>query len=392
LAAHAAVAVVNTRLFKDARRRLEQLEALRAVDLAITGSTDLRVTLDVLLWEITRQLGVDAALVLLLDGHRQVLEYAASRGFHTATLRYTRLRVGEGNAGRAALSRQIVAIPNIAEAPGTFTHAPTFKQEGFRAYYAAPLLAKGEVKGVLEIFHRARLDPDEEWVSFLETLAGQAALAIDNASLFQDLQRSNAELSLAYDATLAGWSHALDLRDRETEGHTQRVTETTLRLAARMNVPEASLVHLRRGALLHDIGKMGIPDSILHKPGPLSDEEWVIMRKHPTYAYEMLAPIAYLRSALDIPYCHHEKWDGSGYPRGLKGEAIPLAARIFAVVDVWDALCSDRPYRKGWPPDEVLAHIRAGVRTHFDPRVVEAFLQLMAEASGPSAPVPSPGT
>jgi putative nucleotidyltransferase with HDIG domain len=201
-------------------------------------------------------------------------------------------------------------------------------------------------------------------------------VAIDNTEMFNDLQRSNIELALAYDTTLEGWSCALDLRDKETEGHTQRVTEATVELARSLGVTDADLIHMRRGALLHDIGKMGIPDSILLKPGPLTDEEWVIMRKHPVYAFELLSPITFLRPALDIPYCHHEKWDGSGYPRGLKGEQIPVAARIFAVVDVWDALRSDRPYRAGWPLDKISRYIQEQTGTHFDPDITEAFLRI----------------
>jgi len=162
--------------------------------------------------------------------------------------------------------------------------------------------------------------------------------------------------------------------DKETEGHTQRVEKITLRIAKSMGIKNEELVQIRRGALLHDIGKMGIPDHILLKPGPLSDEEWVIMRKHPVYAYELLSPIAFLKPALDIPYCHHEKWDGSGYPRGLKGEQIPLAARIFAIVDVWDALRSDRPYRAAWPEMKTMEYIREQAGTHFDPAIVELFL------------------
>ena len=231
---------------------------------------------------------------------------------------------------------------------------------------------------MLEVFHRSPLEPHPEWLTFLEALAGQAAIALDNAALVDGLQRSSVELTLAYDATIEGWSRAMDLRDKETEGHTQRVTTMTLELARNLAVPEAELVHIRRGALLHDTGKLGVPDNILLKPGPLNDEEWEIMRRHPTYAYDMLSPIHYLRPALDIPYCHHEKWDGSGYPRRLAGEQIPLAARLFAVVDVWDALRSERPYRTGWPAEKVRQHIEAGAGTHFDPRVVEVFLRLVA--------------
>jgi putative nucleotidyltransferase with HDIG domain len=237
------------------------------------------------------------------------------------------------------------------------------------------------VKGVLEVFHRRAFSPDPEWLQFLQTLAGSAAIAIDNAQLFTELEKSNGELMRAYDTTIDGWSRALDLRDKETEGHTQRVTEMTLRLARAMGVPDEAMTHVRRGALLHDIGKMGIPDSILLKPGPLDEEEWAIMKCHPAYALELLKPIKYLHPALDIPYCHHEKWDGSGYPRGLKGEDIPLCARIFAVVDVWDALRSDRPYRQGWSEERVRAHIRNGSGSHFDPAVVEAFERVMDEMS-----------
>ena len=185
-------------------------------------------------------------------------------------------------------------------------------------------------------------------MDFLETLAGQAAITIDQTQLFEDLQRANLELIIAYDATIEGWARAMDLRDKETENHTRRVTELTLTLAKALGIKDSEILHIRRGALLHDIGKMGVPDNILLKEGKLTEEEWVLMRRHPQFAYEMLQPIKYLRQALDIPYCHHEKWDGTGYPRGLKGEQIPLAARIFAVVDVWDAITSDRPYRKAW--------------------------------------------
>ncbi|MCZ7567969.1 MAG: PAS domain S-box protein [Ardenticatenaceae bacterium] len=380
----AAAALENARLFAETERRLRRLQALHTIDVAITASLDLNVILDVLLHQVTTRLGVDAAAVLLLDPHSQTLKYAAGCGFDSDGIACTGVRPGEGYAGRVALERQIVAISDLGSRIADFRPdssrfaLSSLLSEGFVAYYCVPLVAKGRVHGVLELFHRSVLAPDPEWLVFLETLAGQAAIALDNATLFDDLQRSNLELARAYDTTLEGWSRALDLRDEATEGHTRRVTEMTLRLARTMGMSEAELVHVRRGALLHDIGKMGIPDRILLKSGPLTDEEWEVMRRHPVYAYELLAPIAFLRLALAIPYCHHEKWDGTGYPRGLKGEQIPLAARIFAIADVWDALRSDRPYNRSWPDEKVREHIRSLAGTHFDPQVVELFLQMVA--------------
>ncbi|MBI3913074.1 MAG: GAF domain-containing protein [Chloroflexi bacterium] len=373
----AAVAMENARLLEETQERARQLQALHEIDHAITASMDLHLTLDVLLSQVIEQLRVDAADVLLLDPHSHALTFAAGRGFHTRALEHTRLRLGEGYAGRVALDRRVYSIPNLAEADG-FIRAPLLAGEDFVAYCGVPLIAKGQVRGVLEIFQRARWTPDSNWQFFAKALAEQAALAIQDAELFNNLERSNAELIAAYDATIEGWSHALDLRDQTTEGHTQRAAEMTLRLARACGIADESLVHLRRGALLHDIGKMGIPDAILLKPGALTDAEWEIMRRHPTYAYEMLAPIAYLKPALDIPYCHHEKWDGAGYPRGLRGEEIPLSARIFALVDVWDALTSHRPYRAAWSAEQAREHIRDQAGKHFDPAVVEKFLELVA--------------
>jgi HD-GYP domain-containing protein (c-di-GMP phosphodiesterase class II) len=257
--------------------------------------------------------------------------------------------------------------------------SPSFAQESFVSYFGVPLIAKGQVQGVLEIFNRSLVTPNSEWLSFLEMLGGQAAIAIDNATLFSNLQRSNTEITSAYDATIDGWSRALDMRDHETEGHTQRVTEMTLQLAHRLDTPRNEMIHIRRGATLHDIGKMGIPDRILHKPGPLTAEEWQTMRQHPQYACALLTPIDYLRPAKDIPCYHHERWDGSGYPSGLIGEEIPLAARLFAVVDVFDALTSDRPYRSAWSKQAAINYIEEQAGTLFDPAITAPFLNLITE-------------
>jgi putative nucleotidyltransferase with HDIG domain len=245
----------------------------------------------------------------------------------------------------------------------------------------ALLVIKGQIKGVLEVFHRAPLNPGADWIEFFQTLAAQAAVALDNMSLFENLQRSHSELIVAYDSTLMGWSRALDLRDKETEGHSMRVTELSVRLARAMGLPEDGVTAIHRGALLHDIGKLGVPDRILHKPGPLTRAEWKIMQKHPEYAYQMLAPIHYLDRSLEIPYCHHEKWDGTGYPRGLEGEQIPITARIFAIADVWDALRSDRSYRAAWTCERAIEYIRNQSGIHFDPRVVSAFFELLESST-----------
>ncbi|HEX9021399.1 MAG TPA: HD domain-containing phosphohydrolase [Nitrospirota bacterium] len=370
--------ITKRRLAEDlAKERLQRLSALHAIDLIISSSLDLRLTLTEFLGLVIGQLRVDAADVLLLNAATQTLEYAAGSGFRTPGMQRSRLRLGEGIAGVAAHEHRSISVPNLHDPASGFKRAQLLENEGVVAYAVVPLVAKGQVKGVLEVFHRSPMRFDEEWQGFLEALAAQAAIAIDNAALFNDLQHSNSELILAYDATLEGWARALDLRSKETERHTERVSEMTVRLARAMGVGESDVVHIRRGALLHDIGKIGVPDSILLKPGPLTGEEWALMRKHPVYAFDMLRPIAYLRPALDIPYAHHEKWDGSGYPRSLKGEHIPLAARIFAVADVWDAMTDElRPYRKAISKEEVRKHLQTLAGTQLDPSVVEAFLKL----------------
>lgn len=367
----------NTRLFQESQRRLKQLEALHSIDLTISASMDLQVTLSILLKHVESLLNADAADVLLLIPNSQQFKFSAGRGFHTDDIKNANIRISSSFAGRSVISRKTISLSEELLAQATQEFSKIYAMEGFLAYTAVPLIAKGQTKGVLEVYHRSPFQPEPEWLNLLETLAGQAAIAVDNAQLFSDLQHSNLELTLAYDATIAGWSRAMDLRDRETEGHTQRVTDLTLKLARAMNISESQLMHIRQGALLHDIGKMGVPDSILLKTEALTEKEWETMRQHPVFAYEMLSSIRYLRAALDIPYCHHERWDGSGYPRGLNGEGIPIAARIFAVVDVWDALTSDRPYRKRWSKEAALEYIQEQSGKYFDPQVVEVFLKMI---------------
>ena len=378
----AASALHRTTLHDQTVKQVQQLSILRAVDTAIATSFDARFTLNILLEETINGLNLDAADVLRFNPSSHSLEVAAVKGIRNPLLSHPRgnLRVFNSLDRRlpqtsAMLERRPVIVPDLSQLNDE--RARLLAQEGFVSAVIAPFVAKGQVKGMMEIFFRSAANLDREWMDFIEALAGQAAIALDNVELFENLEHSNLELSLAYDATIEGWSQALDQRDKETEGHTLRVAAKANELAQKMGIGGSQLVHIRRGALLHDIGKIGVPDRILLKEDSLSEEEWVTMRRHPVLAYELLSPIAFLRHAIDIPYCHHEKWDGTGYPRGLKGEEIPLTARIFAIIDVWDALLSDRPYRKAWPEEKVREYLREQSGKHFDPQVAEAFFQLM---------------
>ena len=366
-------------LFDQSQEQVRRLTTLRDIDAAISSSTDLRVTLNILTDHTLKHLKVDAVDILIYHPELQSLTFLCSAGFNVPSPSRPLTRIGEGLAGQVVMNGRIEQIRDLNEAGGEGRRDPLIIREGFVSYIGVPLVVKGQIKGVFEIFHRSPLSPDIDWMQFMQTLAGQAAIAIDNSQLFDNLQRSNQELKQAYDTTLEGWAHALELRDRETEGHARRVTELTIKLARYFGIVEDELENIYRGVLLHDIGKMGVPDNILRKTGALTDQEWVEMRKHPQYAYDLLSPIPYLRPALDIPYCHHEHWDGSGYPRGLKGEQIPLSARLFAVVDIWDALLSDRPYRKAWPREKVLKYLEEVAGTILDPKIGMIFLSMIEE-------------
>ena len=310
-------------------QQIKRLTVLSEIDRAIISGLDQRQTLEVILAQTLSQLQVDAAEILLLDPDGQSLRHAAGQGFHTPLMEKIYVPFGKSFAGRVAKERRLLRVPNLGEQVNDPLFDILVTEEKFVSYVGVPLIIMKEIKGVLEVFHRGPFQPYQEWLDFLNTLAGQATIAIENANLLGNLKASNAELSQAYDATIEGWSHAMDLRDKETEGHTQRVVDLTIQMAQGMGVDKSKLPHIRRGALLHDIGKLGIPDRILLKTDQLTSEEWEIMQKHPEYAYEMLSPIQYLKPALPIPYFHHEKWDGSGYPLGLCSEQIPLGSPHF---------------------------------------------------------------
>ena len=366
----------KAQLFSRLQRYINMMRSLHSIDRAIASSLDLQMVLDFTLQEALHHLKIDALGIYLINS--SLLHYRAGLGFLFPEVASYQFRLGEGALGGVVLEKKPLFIPQIKEEDKQ-NLPPFIEKEGFLSLFAVPLVAKGKTQGVLMALHRLPFYPSSNWTDFLTTIGGQLSIAIDNITMFEELHRSHIELTLAYDTTIEGWAQALELRDRETEGHTRRVAELTVKLAQTLGIKSEDLIHIRRGALLHDIGKMGIPDQILLKPGPLTSEEWKIMKKHPVYAWELLSPIEYLRPALDIPYCHHERWDGTGYPRGLKGEEIPLSARIFAVVDVWDALISNRPYRSAWSRDKAREYIKEQAGHHFDPQVVEKFLELLEE-------------
>ncbi len=369
-------AIYRSNLYERSEEQIQRLTTLRELDTAIASSLDLRITLSILTEHLIKKMGVSAVAVLVFNADSQMFDYYAIAGFKNRENIQSPLNIGDGLAGQILLSRRAFYIKNLNEENGSIQFK-SLKSEQFSSYYAIPLFSKGTTQGILETYFRKPFSPTADWLDFVHTLAEQAVIAIDNAKLFEKLQHSNQELSLAYDTTLEGWGKALELRDKETQGHTSRVTDLTLKLARQMNIPETELLQIRRGSLLHDIGKMGVSDSILHKNGDLTDEERSEMRNHPQYAYDMLFPIEYLRPALDIVYCHHEWWDGSGYPRNLKYEEIPLSARIFSIIDVWDALSSDRSYRKAWQSEKILEYIHSLSGKQFDPQIVDAFFKLI---------------
>ncbi len=373
LADLAAQAIVNARLFEDLEQSLRQVRALNAVDVAINASLDVRVTLNILLDQVINLLRVDATDVWLFNPVTQELEFTVGRGFRVLQPTVTRSRLGDSYASQVVVERRLMHIDNLASTPLGYSPVNRLPNEGLSAYIGVPLIAKGQVKGVLEIFRKDRFDLDTDWLELLEALSGQAAIAIDNATLFDQLNRSNEELTHALDATLESWVHGLEARFQEEEGRSERQIDLTLRMARESGIREEEMVHIRRGVLLHDIGMLRVPDSILLKSGPLTDEERAIVQQHPVYAYQLLSPIGFLRPCLDIPYCHHERWDGSGYPRHLPGAQIPLAARIFSIIDVWNILLSDTVYRPAWEEARVLDYIKEQAGILFDPELVPVF-------------------
>lgn len=378
-----ASALHRASLYEESRRRVHRLTSLRNINRALSAGMERNVIVSILLDQLMLQKDVDMVDLLLLDPYTRLLRFEQRRGYRISPAREPggglMLRLNESLAGRVVIDRRYRSEADLTRVEDGGIQRTMLLAEGMRAYLAAPLLAHGEVLGVLELMRRDPEPFDADWLEFVESLVGQVSTALSNAELYGRIQRSNMDLVQAYDAVIQAWAQAMESRGIEPTGHTRRTLRWTLALARVFGVFEEQLSHIRRGVLLHDIGKMAIADHILLKPDSLTPAELSEVRRHPHFAYLWLSTVAYLQPAIDIPYCHHEWWDGTGYPRGLRGTQIPLAARIFTVADVYDVLCSDRPHRPAWAPDRAAAYIREHAGTQFDPDVVNAFARLLEE-------------
>lgn len=355
----------------------DHLSLLLDVSLHLSESLELEAVLQAAIEGAVRVLGQTSGAVYLLDGGGLVLGATVpSLPPDHAHLIAPVPRSEHPHIEQALETRQPVFVPDLGVADLTPGERAAVERRGLTSVLYVPIVARARAEAVLivggPVAHSGFTD---QQLALCRMLSAEIGYAVANARLYLAVESAARELRAAYDATLAGWSRALEMRDEYTSDHTERSAALAVDLAHRLGIPQCDLDDVRRGALLHDIGKMAVPDSILRKPGPLDDAEWIVMRKHPEFAYELLCGIGYLSSALEIPYCHHERWDGTGYPRGLCGESIPLPARIFSVIDVFDALTSDRPYRDAWTADAALGYIASEAGAQFDPQVVDAFLE-----------------
>jgi HD-GYP domain-containing protein (c-di-GMP phosphodiesterase class II) len=355
------------------KKKIEELASLRRIDTAILTGTTLKSVISVILNQFRNELKADALSIHIF--HPQSTKIRLSRGFiqnndyscAKTDLYFDRIRdhnqdctgrLYQSDLDKAFLWKRLSEID-------------------IQSLYIAPILVGDNLKGIIEVAYTQSVTINEEWLSYFNALITQTAVGVEKTELIEKLQTRNKDLQEAYVSTIKGWANALELRDEETRGHSDRVVQMAVDMARKFGISGENLEHFRDGALLHDIGKMGVPDGILLKPGKLTEDEWVVMKKHPVFAYNLLKGIPFLSDALEIPYYHHERWDGSGYPQGLRGESIPLSARIFAVVDVWDALTSDRPYRPAWSKEETLEYLVDNREKQFDPHVVDVFLDML---------------
>lgn len=369
-------ALERHKLIKRLEKQLERVESLHTIDQAITGVFDISVINRVILDEVRKQLGADAADIMHFNPLTNTLDLKGDAGFRSSFSRTIKLTISTSIAGKVLMDRSVFEAPDLSNNPVEF-QVREWNDEGFKAYFAYPLIVKGKPIGVMELFFKHCFYPDQEWLKFFESLATQAAVAYDSCHTFSDLQKVKQNLANTYNAALETWSKSLELTNIESHGHIRRVTNQTLQMAKILGISDNELPNVERGALLHDIGKLGILDEILLKKGKLTDSEWHEIEKHPVIAKDLLSGVNLLKDAIEIPFSHHENWDGSGYPQGLKGETIPLAARIFAVVETYDALLSDKPYRKAWAKEKAIDYLIEEKGKKFDPEIVNAYLRIL---------------
>ena len=386
IAAQSAIALENAQLYDATRRNLRKLDALRTIDHAISATLELKETLGILIERAIEHLGQKnaAGLVALTESDNKTLKIAGVRNLSAKFIENFGVRVGESIVGHVVEDGIPRVVSDLASDPRTRSQNLR-EQEQLESLIAVPMRVEGRTIGVLAIYTRQSHKFSDEETDFFTTLGGQAAIAAQNAQLYErtksqatSLAQLAEQLQESYVQTLAAMCAALDLRDHETEGHSLRVTDMTVKLANAIGIhDDQQLRDLRFGAMLHDVGKIGVSDTILLKPDSLTESEWVEMKKHPGYGANMLRDIHFLEGAVPIVLYHQERWDGSGYPKRLKGEEIPLSARIFAVADVYDALTSERPYRKPMTGQAAREYVCSQSGIWFDPQVVDQFEKLI---------------
>jgi HD-GYP domain-containing protein (c-di-GMP phosphodiesterase class II) len=358
--------------YKEGRDAVEH-----SISRILQASIDIQDPLPAVLALLADAINAEAVTALRYDPSLQRFDLLAAHGFSAPAMAKLKLYFENGLAGRCAEERQPIWVKDLLAATTRARSVSQLTEEGFRSYLSLPLIGHNDFLGSLELFWNKTPDLQSQDMSFLERVTEQISLTMERSAIIRDLRRSNEGLASSYNAMIEGLSRALELRDIETEGHTRRVSVLMLRFGEHMQIPVAQWDAIKQGALLHDIGKLGIPDAILLKPGSLTQREKQVMQQHAIYGYNILAPIISLRQTLDITLYHHERWDGSGYPYGLAGEQIPLVARLFAVVDVFDALTSDRPYRSAWSHMQTIEYLREQSGHLFDPQVVQLFLEIV---------------
>lgn len=353
---------------------LQRLKSLRAIDISVASSLDVRSALNLYLDQIIHQLHFDAAAIALIDPASYTLEYQSAKGFARHNPSGLRLRLGEGFGGRVVMENRPIMIAHIQQTHRKDRFLKVVQEEGFYSYYGIPLVARGEVKGVLEVLHRSTMHDDTETLDFMEIMAGQLSVAIDNLSMIQQLKRSVMETQMGLDQVLETWAQSIEDRMRKPKGSSLARALKAVDIGRSLGIAESQLIHVKRGALLSDLGMLSVGEDILFTSESLNEDHWALIHKHPEYARDILQQIPFLKDLMDIPLYHHERWDGEGYPYGLKGDRIPIAARIFKVIDVAEALSQPRPYRDAWSKQEIDAYLEEQSGKEFDPDIVSVML------------------